>query len=135
MSKSGIDAEVNNQIFRKDFSAIIAKRRDLASIGPVRLYDDSNDYLAGEVLARITSTGVFKRWSAASGASYDSVCVLFENVLAYEFDATVTGGALARAIMGGYVYKDKLVDYDSGAKSAMAAVEQTDASGVTVVKF
>lgn len=134
MSKSGIDAEVNNQIFRKDFSAIIAKRRDLASISPVRLFNDGDDYLAGEVLARVAS-GMFKRWSAASGVTNDSACVLFENVLAYEFDSTVTGGSLARAVVAGYVYKDKLIDYDSGAKTALAAVEQTDASGITVVKF
>lgn len=135
MSKSGIDAEVNNQIFRKDFSAIIAKRRDLASIAPVRLFGDGNDYLAGQIIARLTSTGQFKRWSAVSGGSYDTPCVLFENVLAYEFDSTVTGGALARAIVGGYVYQAKLIDYNSQALTALAGVNQTDASGIVVTKF
>lgn len=136
MSKSGIDAEINNQIFRKDFTAIIALRRDLAQLSPVRLVGDGNDYLAGQCLVRVTSTGEFKRFSAASGGAYDSPCVLFENVLAYEFDATVTGGSLARAIMStAGVYKNKLVDYNATFKTAIVGKEITDASGVTVVKF
>lgn len=136
MSKSSIDAEVNNQIFRKDFAAIIAIRRDLAQISPVRLFNDGNDYVAGQCLVRVTSSGVFKRWSAASGGTYDSPCILFEDVLAYQFDSTVTGGALARAIMeAAGVYKSKLIDYDSNWKTQAAGREITDASGTTVVKF
>lgn len=135
MSKSGIDAEVNNQIFRKDFGAIIALRRDLAQISPVRLYDDGASYYMGECLARNTSTGEFQRWSAVSGGSYDTPCVLFEDVLSYQFDATVTGGALARAVMAGYVFKTKLVDYNSQFLTAVGGRVMTDASGVAVVKF
>lgn len=136
MSKSGIDAEINNSIFRKDFGAIIAIRRDLAQISPVRLHNDGNDYFMGQCLVRKPSDGQFYRWSAASGGSYDSPCVLFEDVLAYQFDSVVTGGALARGIMeAAGVFKSKLVGYDAGFKTAVAGREITDASGVTVVKF
>lgn len=135
MSKSAIDAEINNQIFRKDFGAVIAMRRDLASLQPARLFNDGNPYYMGQCLARDTSSGVFKRWSAVSGSANDSPCVLFEDVLAYQFDATVTGGALARVLTAAYVFKDKLVDYSAGFKTAVVGKEITDASGVTVVKF
>lgn len=137
MSKSNIDAEVNNQIFRKDFPMVIASRRELATIAPGRLFQDGNDYLPGQCLVRVTSTGQFKRWSAASGGSFDSPCILFEPVLAYQQDSTVTGGALARLISSaeGGVYKSQLVDYNSGFKTALAGKEFTDATGVTVVKF
>jgi len=136
MSKSAIDAEVNNSIFRKDFAAIIALRRDLAQISPARLYNDGSDYLAGQCLVRVVSSGQFRRWSAASGLSYDTPCVLFEDVLTSNFDAAVTGGALARAIMEtAGVYKSKLIDYDSNFKTAVGGREITDASAITVVKF
>lgn len=135
MSKTAIDAEVNNQIFRTDWSAIIALRRDLAQISPVRLKYDANGYPAGQVLARRTSTGVFEKWSSVSGASYDTPCILFQNIIAADEDSTLTGGALARGIMAGFVYKNALTEYDAGAKTALVAKEQTDATGITVVKF
>lgn len=136
MSKSSIDAEINNQIFRKDFPNIIAVRRDLANIEAGRLFNDGNDYLPGECLVRVTSTGMFKRWSAASGGTYDTPCVLFETVSSYQFDSTVTGGALARIIFSSAgVYKSKLIDYDAGFKTAIGGKELTGADGVTVVKF
>lgn len=137
MSKSAIDAEVNNQIFRKDWAAIIAYRRDLATIEPVRLQYDANGYPAGQCLARVTSTGVFGKYSAVSGLSIDTPCVLFESVIAADegtpgVDAP-TGGALARAIFAGYVYKSKLLDYTG--PSQLGGKEMTDATGITVVKF
>ena len=135
MSKSAIDAEVNNNIFRKDYPMVIALRRDLAQISPVRLKADGNDYIAGQCLARRVSTGMFERWSAVSGATNDSQCVLFQSVLAYEFDAAVTGGALARAIFSGFVFQSKLIDYVAGSSLGSGAKAQTDASGLTVVKF
>lgn len=133
--KTGIDAEVNNSIFRKDFPIVIAKRRDLAQISPVRLAYDAAGYLAGQCIARVTSTGIFGKWSAVSGSSVDTKCVLLDNVLSYEENSALTGGALSRAVFSGYVYKGVLGDYVAGSSLGSAAVEQTDASGVTVVKF
>lgn len=134
MAKSAIDAEVNNQIFRKDWPAIIAMRRDLAQISPVRLKNDGNDYLAGQALARKTSDSLFYRWSAISGGTYDSPCILMETVTTDSED-NAASAALARAIFAGYVYKSKLTDYDANWKTAAVAVEKTDATQITVVKF
>lgn len=135
MSKSAIDAEFSNQIFRTDWSAIIAVRRDLAQISPVRLKYDADGYLAGQVLARKTSDGLFYKFSAVSGSSYDSACVLLDNVIAANEDQTsMTGAALARAAMAGYVYKDRLYDYVAGTAPA-GSREITDATAITVVKF
>lgn len=133
MGKTVLDANVNNEIFRKDWTSVIAKRRDLASILGARLKLDTNGYNAGQVVARRVSTGLFEKWSAVSGASYDTVSVLFEDVTAD--DQSATGGDLARVVVGGYVFKDKLVNYDSTAKTQMGAIEQTGADGVTIVKF
>lgn len=136
MSKSSIDAEVNNSIFRKDYVNIIAIRRELSQLSPARLFNDGASYFPGQCLVRDTSSGQFKRWSAASGGSYDTPCVLFESVLTSNFDASVTGGALARAIMStAGVFKSKLVNYDAGFKTAIGAKEMTDATGITLVKF
>lgn len=138
MSKSAIDAEVNNSIFRKDFPMVIALRRDLAQLSPARLHADGNDYVAGQVLARKVADGEFYRWSAVSGlpaSGTDTQCVLFETVLSSDFESTVTGGTLARVLMSAYVFKSKLIDYVSGSSLGSGAKEQTDATGLTVVKF
>ena len=136
MSKSAVDAEINNSIFRRDQGAIIALRRELAQISPIRLFDDSATYFMGQCLAREVSSGQFKRWSAVSGLSYDSPCVLFADVLSSEFDTTVTGGSLARGIMeAAGVFKSRLISYDANFKAAIGGREITDASGVTYVKF
>jgi hypothetical protein len=138
MAKSAIDAEFKNSIFRKDFPMVIALRRDLAQLSPVRLKSDGNDYIAGQVLARKVSDGEFYRWSAVSGlaaSAVDTNCVLFETVITSNFDSTVTGGTLARALMSAYVYKSKLIDYVAGSSLGSGAKEQTDATGITVVKF
>lgn len=143
MSKSAIDATVNNQVFRKDWAAIIACRRDLAVIEPVRLKSDSDGYFAGQVLARVSASGggyaagQFGKWSAVSGLSTDTVCVLAETVTPTDMGVPnsdgPTGGSLARAIMSGLVYKSKLIDYVNA--SQVSGKEITDATGITVVKF
>lgn len=137
MSKSAIDATVNNSIFRKDWASIIAYRRDLATIEPVRLAYDAAGYFAGQVIARVTSTGVFGKWSAVSGSSTDSTCILSETLTPNDegisgVDAP-TGGSLARAIFAGYVFKSKLLDYTG--PTQLGGKEMTDATGITVVKF
>lgn len=132
MAKSPIDATVSNEIFRNDQTLVLAKRRDLASLSPGRLASKSGGYLAGTVLAYNTVTGLFEDYAAAS-ATYDAQAILFESVR--ESDLGATGGALARLLVAGYVYKDALTSYDAGAKGDLGAHEQNDASGVTIVKF
>lgn len=132
MGKSTLDAVVNNEIFRKDFPTIIAMRRDLASIQPVRLVLRSEGYLPGQVLGRISDSGLFDKWSQVSGTA-DCQAVLFEAISGD--DQPATGGALARGITGGYVYTAKLLDYNAQAKSGLGAKDITDASGIGVTKF
>lgn len=132
MGKSAIDANVNNEIFRNDAVNVIAMRRELASILPVRLKYESAGYKAGQVLAKNTSTGLFEKFSGASG-TYAAQAVLFENVR--DSDQPATGGALARGIVAGYLFKDALTDYDSTVKSQLGAHEISDATGVDIVKF
>lgn len=133
MGKSAVDANINNQIFRNDFSQVIAMRRDLAEISPVRIKDVSADYPAGQLLAYNSSTGQYEKYSAAASGSKAATCILFETVTSDEFSATA--GALARAIFGGYVYKNALTNYDAGSKSQIGASEFVIASGETIVKF
>ncbi len=114
-----LDTKVNNEIFRRDNKVILAMNRQLAKIGPVRLkFDNTNGYLAGQAVARNTSTGFWEKFSAISGSSPDSHCILFEDVAAEEFLGT-TGTALARGIFGGDIYQDKCTNLDSTMKSAL----------------
>ncbi len=133
MSKSAIDAGINNEVFRNDFSQVIAMKRELATISPVRIKDVSADYKAGQVLAYNTSTGQYEKYAAATSGTKLAIAVLFETVKSDEFSAT--GGALARAIFAGHLYKDALTNYDAGSKSQLDAQEYVIASGETIVKF
>ncbi len=114
-----LDARVNNEIFRNDQTQIIALNRHLAKLTPVRLKYDSAGYVAGQCVARNTSSGTWEKFSAISGSSPDSHCILFENVIGEEFLGT-TGTAVARGIVAGDVYQDKCTNLDSTFKSALA---------------
>lgn len=136
---SSIDARYNSEIFRKNHPIILAIRRELAVILPGRLDNVSADYAAGQVVARDTSDGLFKKWSAVSGGTYDTVSVLLEDA-AYpedfvEGETGVTGSALARICTAGYVFKDKLTELDAQAISDMAAKTIVGAGGTNILKF
>ena len=130
--KSGIDAQINQEIFRKDWPQIIAMRRELATLQPARLALVSGGYSAGQVLSRNTSSGLWEKYSVASG-TYEASAILFEDVSEEELGAT--GGSLSRVITSGLVFTDKLLDYDSNAKTDLMAREIVDASGISVTKF
>lgn len=132
MGKSTLDAVVNNEIFRKNWASIIAMRRDLASLQPVRLVYRAEGYLAGQVLGRITASGLYDKFSQVSGTS-TATAILFEDI--EDSNQPATGGALARGITAGYVFTDKLLDYSATAKTQLLAKDITDASGISVTKF
>lgn len=129
--RKGLDAGFSGQIFRKDHPIVLACNRHLATIRPVRLAYNADGYPAGQVLARNTSTGYYEKFSAASG-SYEAACVLFESL---DEGTATSGTALARGIFGGEVFKSKLVDYDSNAKSNLGAREIIDATSSEIVKY
>lgn len=113
-----LDAKVNNALYRKDQTNIIAMNRQLAKLGPVRLAYDSLGYVAGQAVARDTTSGFWEKFSAVSGDTPDSHCILFEDVVSDEFKGS-TGTAVARGIFGGDVYQDKCTELDSTFKSAL----------------
>lgn len=129
-----LDAKIDNEIFRKDHPIILSGNRQLASITGARLYHDTDGYDAGQVVARITSTGLFKKWSAASGGTYDTVSVLLSPVDGDEFLGS-TGTALGRVATGGEVFKDKLIELDSTAITQMKARTIVGSDGVSVLKY
>lgn len=129
-----LDSKVDNEIFRKDHPIIIARNRQLASIVGARLAHDTDGYLAGQVVARDDGDGLFYKWSAASGGTYDTVSVLLEDVTGDQFTGT-TGNALARSIVGGEVFYSKLIEIDATAITQMKAKVIYDATGEGILKY
>jgi hypothetical protein len=136
------DANWNNQIFRKDNPIVLACRRDQAVFMGVRLLYDGFDYMAGECLVRVTSTGLFSRWATASGGTYDSPCVLFDQVTVPQFQASeqgatggASGSALGRGLMKAVVYGANLVDYDSTFLAAIKGVVTYDSNATQMIRF
>lgn len=132
MAKSAIDANVNTQIFRKDWPMILALKRELAQISPVRLVLSSTGYTAGQVLGTTTTPGMFDKWSNVSGTGVVS-CILFESI--NSSDQPATGGELARAVFSGFVYTNMLIDYNATAKSGLNARDRTDATLLQITQF
>lgn len=127
-----LDANVNNQIFRKDYPVIIAKNRHLASLAPVRLVSTGSDYQAGTVLAKNSTSGLFQAYAngGASGTG-TAVCVLMETIT----DDPVNGSMVGRGIFAGELYKDNLVGLDSGAITNLGAKSYQASDGVNILKF
>lgn len=113
-----LDAKVDNEIFRKDFPIILALNRHLAKITPVRLAHDTDGYPAGQCLARNQSTGYFEKFSAVSGGSIDSHCILFESIDGEQFTGS-TGTAVGRGLVAADVYEDNCTDLDATFKTAI----------------
>lgn len=133
MSKKGLDASFESQVFRRDFPMILASRRDLASIKSVRLEltaGDTAPFKAGQVLAYDSSSKTYKKYGAVSG-SLDASCILFENV-----DAPASGSTvLERGVFGGEVYKSALIDYEAGVLTDLGGRIITDSDETEILKF
>src|ERR1700733_3107341 len=105
------DAEVNNQIFRKDYQQILAINAHLATILGARVAYRAGGYNAGQVLASNGATPpVFSAYSAVSG-SQNAAAILLDQIVD---DGTVasTGTWLSRGVFGGEVYQTQLTDYN-----------------------
>lgn len=138
---SSMDAKFKAQIFRKDNPIILACRRDQAVFLGVRVVYDNTGYMPGQVIVRKSSDGLFYKYSAASGGSFDSAMVLFDQ--ATDSDqlgaggglSGVSGSTLLRGLAKAFVYTGNLIDYSAGAKTALGAVDVVDSGGVAITKF
>jgi hypothetical protein len=132
---SGQDAKFSGQIFRKDFPMIIAQNRHLASIVPARIAYQSSGYKAGTVLALNSVSNQFAPYDdTASSGLNTAVGVLFKPVEVEDFPSA-TGSQMARMIIGGELYEDKLVGLDAAAKVDLKSRTVTDTSGTKILKF
>lgn len=135
---SAIGASFNGSIFSKDFPIIIATNRSSAILLPVRLKYDSDGYLAGTVLARLSADGMYVKYDDnGSGGEEVAKAVLFEAHPVEDFDlANASGSTMAVGIFGGCtVFYDKLVGIDANAITDLKGTEITDATGVVTLKF
>lgn len=132
---STTDIKFNAEIFRKDNKVVIAKNRHLADIASVRLAYDAAGFEAGRVLARNSVSGLYEKYSGSGASGTDEAkCVLFEEVKAADF-ASSGDTQIARGIFAGYLFEDKLVGLDSGAKTDLDAKSYIEADGATILKF
>lgn len=135
---SSIDLKYSGSIFRKNFPIILACSPALALLLPVRLVYNSAGYVAGEVLARNTTSGLYQKYvdGAASGTGTASA-VLFEDHPVGDFDGTsaATSTTIARGIFAGVVFQSKLTGLDAAAITDLGGKSIIDASGVTTLKF
>lgn len=140
MSNTGIDASFQAEVFRVDWKEVIAMKRELAVIGPVRLAPKvaSGDYVAGQVLARYTAgaqVGLFVDYAdGGSNGRQTAAAILLtsrDSIAATEAASANMGLALFKGI----VYESALIGLDAAAKVDLAARSWVDARGVTFMEF
>ncbi len=135
---AAIGANFNGSVFSRNFPIVIATNRASAVLLPIRLAYDSDGYPVGQVLARNTTSGYYSKYDSGGSSGTDTAAaILFEQHPAEDFSPeSATGSTMAVGIFGGCtVYKDRLTDWDSDAKTDLKAVEIIDATGVTTIKF
>lgn len=132
-----IDAEVKNNLSRYDFAQILACARQLALIRPVRLaYDASygtTGYAAGQVLGRVTATGLFKKYDdTITGGQDTAMAVLYMSAVP---PVSAGDSVLGLGIFQGDVYETKLIGLDANAKTDLKGRSIIDGSGTTIFCF
>lgn len=135
------DAKFKGSIYRKDNPIVLACRRDQAVMLGARIVYDPTGYLPGQALVRSPSDGLFRKWSAASGAAFDSPVVLFDDCTSDQQLADgsglagVSGASLVRVLAQALVYTSMLVDADAGFQAAIKSKTIIDSSGLSITKF
>lgn len=128
----------SGSVFRKDFPVVIATNRIGAILLPVALRYNAAGVIAGTILARNTTDGLFDTYvnGGASGTG-TAACILFESHPVEDFSAAASSGSTpAVGIFGGCtVFKTALPNVDATAETSLGAKEITDSSGVTLLKF
>ena len=132
MSYLGVDAEFNGQIIRKDFPNIIACKRELCMFLGARLLYQSSGYVAGTVLARNSSTGIYEPYVNGGASGTGTACAILPFDL---LDAPSGVNVLKQVLVKGQVYQAKLTGLDSGAISNLVAKSVTDVAGDQILIF
>jgi Bacteriophage lambda head decoration protein D len=133
MSQELRDALFIASDFQANFKQIIAKRSDLVKFARGRMVTPGAEtiYYAGTVLGQVTSSGQFKPYvSSATDGSQVAVGILSEYA---DVDTAGNGGEIA-VIVGGALYKDRLIGLDSTAITALAARSYVE-SGNNILDF
>lgn len=132
----------SGSIFRKDYPMPIAMGRQSALIHPVVLRFNSAGYIAGTILAKNTTDGVWDAYNSAGASGTNKAdCVLFESHAPEDFSSTSTaasasGLVVARGIYGGCeVFQQSMPNFANGVLTDLNARLITDAQGVTTMKF
>lgn len=142
MRSTGLDAFTSGEIFRKNFKIVIATKRELALIRPVRLApkvaSDTSIYYPGQTLARYTSgpyAGQFVDYSDAGASGRETAtCILLSECYSQAADSAASA-PLAQALFKGVVFKDALIGWDAAAKTDVNGRQIDDAQGISLIEF
>jgi hypothetical protein len=131
---SGLDFLTKTQVFRKDFTAILANNRHLVSMMPIRLAYNALGVAAGTVLARNNVSGYYQAYSDIAASGVDTaVGILFHNVAVEDFNSGTS--TAAQMIAGGNVYQSKLIGLDAAGITDLGAKSKIDGMGNTILMF
>lgn len=132
-SSSTMNPEFKNQIFRIDQPLILACDRHLAVILPVALRYQSAGVLAGTVVARNTTDGVYDPYSSGGSSGLNAAAgITMRN------EATVSGDTVfTPVIFKGIVYYNNLIGVDATAigSTGLNGRKITDGTGDVLLMF
>lgn len=139
-SRPGQGPSFNGEVFRRDYKVVIAMKRELAIIRPVRLAPKvaAGDYVAGQVLALYTggaNQGLYVDYLDGEANGRGTAAAILLEDLSSVADTEAASANLGTALFSGVVFKDSLIGYDSNAGTDLSAAEWADAGGATLVKI
>lgn len=129
--KSSLDAATSGEIFRKDHPMILACNRHQALILPARMAYVADGYVAGQVVARNTVSGLYEKYDDGASSGLDTAA----GVLLHDVEPASGSSELARVVFEGKVFEDKLTGLDSAAKTDLKARSIVDATGAQILTF
>lgn len=132
-SSSTMNPEFQAQVFRQDQALIIACDRHLAVILPIGLRYAAAGIVAGTVMARNTTDGLYDAYSSAGSSGLNAAaCITLRN------EATTSGQVTyTPAIFKGIVFYNNLTGVDATAygSSGLAGRKITDGQGSVLLMF
>ncbi len=131
---SGLDFFTSTQVFRKNFSAILANNRHQAAISGVRVAYNAAGVAAGTVMARNSVSGYYQAYSDIGASGIDTaVGILFHDIAVEDFNSQAS--TAAQLIVKGNVFEAKLTGLDAAGKTDLKSRSIIDGFGNTILMF
>jgi hypothetical protein len=125
-----LDSKFTAEGFRKNFPLILATNRQHATVIGARLAAQAAALLPGQLLARNSTSGLYDVYASGGSSGLDTA----KGILLIDADVSATS-QVVQILMGGEVYKDNIVGYDSDTPADLNGRVYINGANENIFKF